>query len=381
MHYLNRGCFEVHIACNPDSMQEKSSPFAAFSQLPDVYLRPTNFGPSINSRPRTKLNANLFREIIRLPKTAYDLVRYVRKHKIDIIHCSEKPRDVFYGYWLAKTCGAKCLVHLHVKVEDWLSPFSQWAMRRVDALVGVSNFVAESSISMGFSAERTHSILNGLDLANWEEVVSDGRIRAEFHIEPETPLLIAIARLATYKGQADLLRALAKVKEAGQNFHLLIVGSPDTYMSNLAELKDLIESSQLTELVTVTGFRSDVRHFFADSDIFTLPSFEEPFGMVFVEAMAMCKPIVALASGGVPEIVEHGRSGLLSEPHDIEQLAANIVQLIQDQALREQMGIYGRTRVYQYFNAQRMTQDFEKLYTSLVNESSVESTSKPRLSH
>ncbi len=369
MRYLNRERFEVHVACNPGTKQSASPSITALSQVPDIHLRPTSFGPSLHSDANTKSNAGLLLDSGRLLKTGVDLVRYTRKHKIDIIHCSEKPRDVFYGYWLAKASGAMCLVHLHVKVEDWLSSLSQWAMHRADVLVGVSDFVVQSSKAMGFPAEKTTHILNGLDLVRWEDQADGLGIRAEFNVDSETPLLVAIGRMATYKGQADLLRALAKVRDAGQSFYLLIAGSEDTYMGNRAELEGLIASLQLADMVTLTGFRPDSRQLFAAGDIFTLPSFEEPFGMVFVEAMAMRKPIVALNSGGVPEIVEHGRSGLLSEPGDIDQLAANIMRLMADRALRQQMGEYGRSRVYQYFNAQRMTSDFEKLYEGVVNQS------------
>lgn len=368
MRYLDRNNFEIHVACNPGSKQVVSDALTALNQVPNIQVRPTTFGPSIHSDDGLKLNADLFFDSGRLMKTSADLVRYAKAHKIDIVHCSEKPRDAFYGYWLAQSTRAKCLIHLHIKVEDWISPLSKWAMHRVDALVGVSEFVAQSSISMGFPSERTHHVLNGLDLERWTEETSDGRIRAEFNLAPETTLLVAVARLATYKGQAELLRALQKVKAVGYDFHLLLVGSEDPVMGNKAELEALTQSLHLSEQVTFTGFRKDAKKIFAACDIFALPSFEEPFGMVFVEAMAMQKPVVALASGGVAEIVEHERAGLLSEPQDIDQLADNIIRLIGDKPLCRQMGEYGRSRVYEYFNAQRMTADFEKLYKNLLDK-------------
>jgi glycosyltransferase involved in cell wall biosynthesis len=93
-----------------------------------------------------------------------------------------------------------------------------------------------------------------------------------------------------------------------------------------------------------------------------MPSFEEPFGVVFLEAMAMKKPVIALDSGGVGQVVDHRRSGLLSQPHDIDQLAANIVTLIEDAALRQTMGDYARSRLEQYFTPERMAHDMEEVY-------------------
>lgn len=97
-----------------------------------------------------------------------------------------------------------------------------------------------------------------------------------------------------------------------------------------------------------------------------MPSYEEPFGMIFLEAMAMKRPIVALANGGTPEVVDHGKGGLLSEPGDIEALAGNILTLIRDKPLRESMGAYNRKRVEEYFTPQRMANDVERVYQEIL---------------
>jgi glycosyltransferase involved in cell wall biosynthesis len=104
----------------------------------------------------------------------------------------------------------------------------------------------------------------------------------------------------------------------------------------------------------------------AACDVFTMPSFQEPFGLVFLEAMAMQRPVVAVDNGGTPEVVEHGRAGLLSKYQDVEALAANIVTLLGDRELRARMGAYGRTRVLDYFNAKRMASDAGAAYETVL---------------
>jgi glycosyltransferase involved in cell wall biosynthesis len=104
----------------------------------------------------------------------------------------------------------------------------------------------------------------------------------------------------------------------------------------------------------------------AMADIYAMPSHEEPFGLVFCEAMAMKKPVVALNNGGTPEVVEHGKSGLLSAPGDIEGLAANVLTLLRDPALRARMGEYGRERVRAHFTPARMARDVERIYAALA---------------
>jgi glycosyltransferase involved in cell wall biosynthesis len=104
----------------------------------------------------------------------------------------------------------------------------------------------------------------------------------------------------------------------------------------------------------------------AACDVFSLPSFEEPFGLVFAEAMAMKRPVVALDSGGTPEVVVHGQCGLLSSPGDIDTLAANLLRVLGDPALRAQFGEYGRSRIEEHFTPQRMASDFAALYARML---------------
>jgi len=131
-------------------------------------------------------------------------------------------------------------------------------------------------------------------------------------------------------------------------------------------LKEHARGLDIEENVVFTGQRSDVALLLAACDVFSLPSFEEPFGLVFAEAMAMKRPVVALTNGGTPEVVEHGKCGLLSPPGDIDALAANLLRLLGDPALRAEFGEYGRSRVEQHFTPQRMASDFAALYARML---------------
>jgi glycosyltransferase involved in cell wall biosynthesis len=122
----------------------------------------------------------------------------------------------------------------------------------------------------------------------------------------------------------------------------------------------------VAEHVIFTGARSDIPRVMAACDVFTLPSFEEPFGLVFLEAMAMQRAVVAIDNGGTPEVVEHGRTGLLSPPWDVPALAANISTLVGDPELRRRFGQYGRQRVLDHFNAPRMAHDAAAAYEAVL---------------
>jgi glycosyltransferase involved in cell wall biosynthesis len=131
-------------------------------------------------------------------------------------------------------------------------------------------------------------------------------------------------------------------------------------------LKERAREVGVQENVLFTGQRSDVATLLAACDVFSLPSFEEPFGLVFAEAMAMKRSVVALNNGGTPEVVEHGKCGLLSAPGDINALAANLLRLLDEPALRAQFGEYGRSRVEQHFTPQRLASDFAAIYANML---------------
>ena len=106
----------------------------------------------------------------------------------------------------------------------------------------------------------------------------------------------------------------------------------------------------------------------AAADIYAMPSLEEPFGMVYAEAQAMKKPVIALNAGGAPEVIAHGITGLLSKPYDTEQLAANILALLRQPELRKQLGEAGRKHVEEQFSVQLMANKVEDIYRSVLHK-------------
>jgi glycosyltransferase involved in cell wall biosynthesis len=370
MGNLDRDRFDVHVACNAGPPGKPSASLLALRQVPDLIVRPTDFGPTMNSTGTSeKLRAGL-----RAPSTFASLaglVAYARKHKIEVIHGTEKPRDAFYGYLLSRLTGAKSITHLHVKCEDWISPLTKLAMRRGDAMIGVSDFVAKSILAEGYPASKTYHVVNSIDASRWDYNLDREPVRNEFGIAPDTALISIMARLFHWKGHTQLLEALARVRDRSNNFKLLIAGEDDPRTtpgrgSYMAELKALTAQLGLQDRVVFTGFRRDIPQILAATDIYAMPTFEEPCAVAFLEAMAMKKAVIALDSGGTPEMVEHGKSGLLSPVGDIDQLAANILELIADPAKRREMGEYGRMRVETYHTPRRLADEVAQVYDRLL---------------
>jgi len=360
---LSQVQFELHAAGQP------GSPAPALDELraiPGIALRPTNFGPSLWGRSNLQKIAKITNA---LPAAAslLGLASYIRRHRIEILHSTDRPRDAIMCVVLAALTGARALIHAHVNYGDWMSSGVIWAFGRADAIVGVSNHTARTFLEAGYRPDRVHAVLNAIEPSRWDPSLDRRTGRASLRIPDGAPLIVSVARLFRSKGHFELLSALALVKRKHPSVRVAIVGSDYPADSGTTEmLKEHARDLGVLENVIFTGQRSDVALLLAACDVFSLPSFEEPFGLVFAEAMAMKRPVVALTDGGTPEVVEHGKCGLLSAPGDVDALAANLTKLLDDPELRTQFGEYGRSRVEQHFTPQRMASDFARIYTGML---------------
>jgi glycosyltransferase involved in cell wall biosynthesis len=364
MRYLDRDRFEVHVACTSGSGESEPLPLRIMRSIADLRVRPTQFLPWVDRR-RIWQAAPAMRAV---PKDFWDLRRYVKANRIRIIHSTDRPRNAVYSVLLGKMTGAKSIVHVHVKWSDAYSRAARWGVQRADAVFSISNYVTGTVVGMGRAPGEVYTVLNAIDPTRWDPRLDGATFREELGIPLGAPLLASVSRLFSWKGQRELLKAFALARAQTPELRLVIVGE-DTSGSGGAfrrELEALASELGISAYVTFTGGRSDIPRVMAACDVFTLPSFEEPFGLVFLEAMAMARPVIAIDNGGTPEVVEQGQSGLLSPPWDVPALAANISTLVSDPALRARMGQHGRARVLEYFNAERMARDAAKAYEAVL---------------
>lgn len=177
---------------------------------------------------------------------------------------------------------------------------------------------------------------------------------------PEPFQILCVGRLAPAKAQQVLIKAVDRLRRQGRAVCLRLVGDgPER-----PRLETLIADRGLRDCVRLEGFcdQERVRAFYRDADLFALPSFAEGLPVVLMEAMAMEIPCVATGITGIPELIRHGIDGWLVPPADEEQLAAAIAHLMDDPALRRQLGQSARARILHKYHLERNTERLAGIY-------------------
>ncbi len=213
-----------------------------------------------------------------------------------------------------------------------------------------------------------HLVPNGIPLDRFEPGPPPPGLREELGLLLGAPLACVVGRLTPWKGHQALLRAWAQVVQRIPEARLLVVGEVAFWDSSYEqELRDLAAALRVEGHVVWLGFRDDVADLLRLSDLLVLPSVDEPFGRVIIEAMATSLPVVATASGGVPEIVLDGETGLLVPTHEHEPLAEAIATILGDRELAGRMAKAGHERAMAHFDVRRVARQVGEIYESLLD--------------
>jgi glycosyltransferase involved in cell wall biosynthesis len=179
----------------------------------------------------------------------------------------------------------------------------------------------------------------------------------------ERPFTVGwIGRMTGIKRTDDVLLAFKSLRERGIDARLCLVGDGpdrDQVERRAHELGVMRETLFL-------GYQEQVASFFAAFDVFVLPSANEGTPVTAIEALAAGKPVVATRVGGIPDVVRDGEDGFLVAPGDVEALADRLAELATDDALRERMGEAARARVRERYSVERLVDDVDRLYRSLL---------------
>jgi glycosyltransferase involved in cell wall biosynthesis len=242
------------------------------------------------------------------------------------------------------------------------NPLSRARYRAAARIVAVSHFVERSVFACGFPPSQIEVIYDGVEIPPAVSKVDRGRARARFAIPSESVCLGNVAAFVPEKGHPLLFHALANLRAQFPQCVLLLAGEG----SEQARLQELVGQFRLEGVVKFPGFVSNIESVYAATDLFVFPSHEEPLGSSLLSAMAHGIPVVAFARGGIPEIVDDGRNGLLVKELDSGALAVAMGRLLSNSAEARRLGESARETISARFSADRMVDATLHLYERLI---------------
>jgi phosphatidylinositol alpha-1,6-mannosyltransferase len=322
-----------------------------------------------------------------LPKIAaplWDALRILRRERMDVIHVGDLYPQGVIGV-LTKLCfRIPCVVYCHGEeiTQSALYRFQpvlrNWIYRHADALIANSEFTRNHLLRIGMPDRRIHLITPGVDCCRFYPGQRNPALARQYGLEGKL-VVLTVARLVARKGHASVLQAVARLLEEFPNLVYLVVGvGPDQ-----DRLRRLAGELGLRETVIFAGCVAEeaLPQFLNLCDVFAMPNYEaapgdlEGFGMVFLEANAAGKPVIGGRSGGTIDAVVDGKTGLLVNAIDIDEVASALKRLLQDVRLRANLASAGLERVRAKFNWESRAQALRQISYELSQSGE---QSKPR---
>jgi glycosyltransferase involved in cell wall biosynthesis len=294
------------------------------------------------------------------------IAAFIWRHRIQIIHSTDRPRDASYVSLLGYASRAISVVHMHAPPAELTRP-TLWGLRNATAVFAVSDWIRDSLSGMGIPAEKIFTVHNSVDADYFDpDKVIDSResIRERFSIPRSAPIVGIAARMNPWKGQYELIGAVSRLRATFPDLHVMILGTDVPEMR--ADYEKRAREGGIADRVHFGGFQKDVRPFLQEFDLFVHPSYGEPFSLAILEAMAMRKPVIACGTGGVPEMITHGRNGWLVRERSEEDVATAISTLLNDGVRSKEMAQRARETVRERFKPSQQCAAVVQRYASLI---------------
>jgi glycosyltransferase involved in cell wall biosynthesis len=299
------------------------------------------------------------------------LRKFVNRKRISLIITYHESSD-FYGLALSLICripvisarrdmGFKTGLHHRIAYKI--------VGRYFDAAIAVSDAVKKEVIRRNwFPGEKILTIYNAINVNEYGKTNGGIGLRDKMGIDPKHPIVGMVANIRKVKGYLHFLDAARIILRYNRNVQFVIIGCDPIKSDFTTEgLKRYGKEIRISENLHFLGGRLEIPDLISIFDVAVLASLSEGFSNVILEYMASSKPVVATQVGGNPEIVIHGRTGLLVPPADPCALASAILSILEDKDMAIRFGMAGRKRVEERFSLDIMVRNYERLFEQIIN--------------
>lgn len=292
--------------------------------------------------------------------TVVALVQLCRRFKPDVL-VAHGFSEHLWGRYAGLIAEVPALVHVEHNTRErytrWRLAQAHWLARRTARIVACGPGVFERLRELGFSADQTQVIANGIDLAPFAS--ADEKIFAE-----REPAIMMVARFGAQKDHPTLIRAIAELRKRGCKVPLYLAGGGKERHRERA--MRLAHELGVQDQVVFCGLLRDVPQRLQQLQIAVLSTHHEGMPLALVEGMAAGCAVVGTRVPGVREIIRDGDNGLLCEHENPRDLADALQRLLSDEPLAQRLGSTARREALEHYGRERMNRDYESLFVELV---------------
>lgn len=325
--------------------------------------------------PEMGRSINPFSDLIAFWK----LYKLIKKGRYHIVHTHSSKAGVL-GRMAAWLAGTPIIVHtLHSLVfhdyQPWLINRAWWLAKKMcapvtDFYISVSQVIVDKAVAAGIAPpEKFRTIYSGMEL-DWflNAELDAAKVKEEFGIPPDSPVVGKVARLFPLKGHDQLMDAAPEIVRQVPKVRFFLIG--DGIL--LEHLQERAKASGILDNFVFAGLidRARIPEMIAAMDVVVHTSLREGLARVLPQSLAMGKPCVSFDIDGAREVVIDDKTGYLVNAFDSETLASRIVQLLADPELRRKFGENGRRHVDPNFRAEKMVADISEVYQMLLKRHS-----------
>jgi sugar transferase (PEP-CTERM/EpsH1 system associated) len=293
----------------------------------------------------------------------------LRRIRPDVVHTRNLPAvDMIY---VARLSGVKALIHSEHGLDVFEIDGKNRKYNRLRRMAGgfVRRFVAMSDdLAQWLENEvripqwKIRVFYNGVDTERFRPGGKRLDLAPTGFADENSIVLGTVGRLEPVKDQVTLVRAFLRALELrpglSRRLRLVMIGDGDLRR----EIENILMEAKASHLTWMPGFKENASDYYGLFDVFVLPSKREGISNTLLEAQSCGLPVIATDVGGTPEIVAHGRAGMLVPPGNVQAMAEAILRYVEEPALMRRQGLAARERMEQEFSMAKMLANYEKLY-------------------
>ncbi|CAG9611785.1 N-acetyl-alpha-D-glucosaminyl L-malate synthase [Bacillus rhizoplanae] len=305
---------------------------------------------------------------------ASKMAEVAHREKLDVLHVHYAIPHAICAYLAKQMIGdnIKIVTTLHgtditiLGSDPSLNNLIRFGIEQSDVVTAVSHSLIEETYELVNTQKEIETVYNFID----ERVYFQrdmSQLRKEYGIQKDEKVLIHISNFRKVKRVQDVVQSFALIVKQAK-VKLLLVGDGPEFCT----IVQLVKNLGIEDRVLFLGKQDNVAELLAMSDVMLLLSEKESFGLVLLEAMACGVPCIGTRIGGIPEVIQHGKTGYTCGVGDIEGVAQQAIQLLQDDTLHAKMAKRSMQVAYEQFGSEKIVSQYEAIYYDILRDDKYE---------